>query len=410
MAQPVTRGRCRAVLALALLAVAGWGGKAAADPPTSAGTSSLPVGDIFARVMINESLRHDSNPLLMAAGRKPLSGSVTSPEFIVYGDDPTHHVDLDNRVDVNEFDLRGYSSNDLHSTSHFSATGLTWQAAIQGTVDYDTTRTSEETASGINIAGIRHTGVLLAPQVILNVTPLDQFQLAGTVQRSHYADPRFYTDYDVLSLSPSYQHSFTSLDAGQIMLQASRYETRTGPSITIDNIGPAFGWTRRFSERFSASANVGMQEMMFHYGPGIPLRATSSLNYNFGMTIGYQGQQDSLQFSASRQPSPNANGSESQSMSVSLNMIHRITPRLEADLATSYQRYDYPGQTGATQPGLQSSYLSAAPKVLYHMTDSFSVDLTYQIRQRELASGSSALSNGVLLNFVYKPLSKILTW
>ena len=370
----------------------------------------MPVGSLSAQTLLQQSFQYDPNPLLNITGAKAVAGSITSPQLILNADLPARHADLDNRVDINQYDLAGFSSTDLHSKGHFTANGETWQTTLAATLDHDTTRNSEATASGINIAGIGHTAIAFNPQATVNLTPLDLAQLGMTYQRNLYDSTRQYTNYETIGFTPSWQHSFGPLDAAQILLQVGRYQTRSGPSITIDNIGPAFGWTRRFSERISVSANVGGQEMMFRYGPGIALKATSTFGYTFGVTAGFQGQQDTIQLNANRQPSPNANGSESQTTTISINEVHMVTTRLEADLTASYQMFDYSGGLATSQSGLQNAYASLAPKILYHLTDSLTVDLTYQFRQKDIVSGQTAQTNAILLNLNYKPLARVLGW
>lgn len=400
------RGSRRLVLASLVILGTGMATARADQPPPS--TDKLPVSDLSGQIMIKQSFQHDTNPLLQASGQKSLSGSVTSPELIVNGDDPTHHADLDNRVDINKFNLTGFSSNDLHSSGHLNFTGETWKAGLAGNFDYDTTRTSEVTASGINIAGIRHTGFGVQPQTSVALSPLDQAQMGASYQRNRYDNLKYYTNYEVYGLTPGFQHAFTPLDNGIVQLQAGRYQTLTGPSITIDNVGPTVGWDKRLSERLTASANVGGQEMMFHYGSGSTTGDTSSFGYTFAVSLNFQGQQDTVQLSANRLPSPNANGSESETTTFSLNEIHLVTPRLELDLLTSYQLYDYSG--GAAQSGVQNTYFNAAPKLLYHLTESLSTDLTYQYRRRDVSAGSSAQSNALMLNLIYKPVPETLAW
>jgi len=387
---------CRTVLASIFLLGIVAPQAFAADPP---------VGDLSAQAMVQQSFQHDSNPLLSSSGRKAVNGSVTSPEIILNDDSPVSHADLDSRVDVNEFDVKGFSSTDVHSTGHLNRTGELWQAALAATIDYDTTRTSEANASGINIAGIRHTALSLQPQATVNITPVDQAQIVTSYLRSLYENKNFYTNYETFGVTPTYQHSFTALDSGQVLLQTSRYQTLSGSPVTIDSIGPAFGWNRRLSERLTTAANVGAQETHFHHGPGSQLSDSSSLDYNFALSLGFQGQQDNIQLAFTRQLSPNGNGSESQTTSLNLTAGHKVTERLETDLQTSYQTYDF---TGGVTTGAQSAYLTAAPKLLYHVTEALSVDVTYQYRQRDVNNGRAAQSNALTLNVIFKPVARVL--
>lgn len=391
--------------ALVLASIALW-----ARPDMRAAASDLPVADMSAQVMAKQTFEYDPNPLLLIHGRKTVEGSVTAPELVINDDSPTSHADLDNRVEVNRFNLPGFSSTDLHSTGHLTTHGQTWQSSLAANVDYDTTRTSETAASGINIAGIRHTGLGLQPQFALNVSQLDQIQMNGSYARNLYGDKRFYTNYETFGVSPTYQHSFSPLGAGQVLVQAGRYQSLDGAPITIDNVGPGVGWIQHVSPRLSASAFAGAQEMLFHYGPGVGLADSRSLGYTFAVNASFDGQQDHIQFNATRQPTPNGNGTEAEATTVTLSEAHWITTRLEADMSASYQWFEYTGGLAALQGGLQQTYVTAAPKLLYHLTANFSVDLSYQFRRRTLAGGQSAQTNAAMVNFTFTPTAMRLPW
>jgi len=367
-----------------------------------------PISDLSVQTLLKQSFQHDSNPLMVTSGARAVYGSVTSPELIVNSDTASAHADLDSRIDANKFDVKGFDSVDLHSTGHLTGGTQTWQSAMIATLDYDTTRTSEVAASGINVAGVRHTGLSLQPQETVSISQTDQMQMSGSYQRSLYKNLTQYTNYEVYGLSPTYQHGFDELNTGFLQVQAGRYQTISGASITIDNIGPTIGWTRHFSERLNGTASVGEQKMYFRYDPSLRQPDTTSTGKTYGLTLNFQGQQDTMQFGVNRQPSPNANGSESETTTFSLNETHMVTPRLELDLLSSYQSYDYSG--GTPQSGVQTSYISLAPKLLYHLTQSLSSDVTYQYRRKEIATGQTAQSNAVMLNLTYKPVAESLAW
>ena len=360
---------------------------------------------VTAQTMFNQAFQYDSNPLLLARGNKAVSGSLSSPELLVTGDMPTEHFDLDARLDGNEYDLPGYSSLDTHNKARFTEIGETWQATIAGTFDYDTTRTSEVLASGINTAGIRHTGIGLQPQFQVNLSPLDILQVSPSYTRNLYADTRLYNDYDYAGIAPLWQHALTDLDTLQLGGQLGRYQARSGPSITIDNAGPSLGLGRRFSERLSVSVNAGAQEMWFHYGLPLGLPDARTLGYTYSVTTTYQGQQDSLQLVAGRQPTPNANGSENETTTVNATAVHFVTTMLETDLTAIFQHFDYTGVQASRKAGLQREFISLAPKILYHLTQALSVDLTYQYREKDVIAGETGVSNVILMNFTYHPLA-----
>src|SRR5579862_6213433 len=204
--------------------------------------------DLTLQPKFTESGEVDTNPLLLSSGAKTAIGSITSPEATINDDTPLAHLDLDTRIDFNEYDLPEFSSNDLHTQGHASYKGATSFFGTSAGLDYDTTRTSELTGSGINVAGVRHTGLSFSPQGGFNLSPLDIVSANASYTRAQYSNTLLFTDYDTYSVGPGYQHTFDALNTGTAGLQASRFQTTTGPSITFDTYNPTVGWNRTFTQ------------------------------------------------------------------------------------------------------------------------------------------------------------------
>jgi hypothetical protein len=361
--------------------------------------------DITLQPKGTEFVEVDNNPLLLSKGARTAIGSVSSPEATINDDTATTHLDLDSRVDVNEYNLQGFSSVDDHEAFHSLYKGEVIQAGLNGGYDYDTTRTSELTTSGINIAGIRHSALNFAPQAALNLSAADTLALSGSYNRTQYGDTARYTNYDYETLTPAYQHNFDPLNLGTVALQATRFTTTIGPSVTIETVGPQFMWTRKFSERLTGTAGLGYQATINSLPAGLPNAGAVTWDYNFNFEVKYTGLQDTFDFTATRQPAPNGSGTETLTSAVNLDWLHAITTRISVEMAGTYQSSAY--TTRAV--GTQSDYLSLSPTLHYHLTEELDLSAQYRYRRSESTSaGTSASSNAALIHLTYTPTQFLL--
>jgi opacity protein-like surface antigen len=348
---------------------------------------------------LSQTLEYDDNPLLSAREHEAAMGSVTSPELLINADLPGVTNQLDLRGDVNRYDLKGFDSEDLFGALRSRWVGTLWTASMNASLDYDTTRTSELGGSGINIAGIRHTTVSLGPEVGVALTPQDMVNVGGTYVRSTYGDTRRYTNYEVLGLSPRLAHAFDERNSGLATVRMSRFQTRTGPSSTVDTIAPMAGWERKLSETLTISALVGIQQMTssVEASGAVGQSERSSSDLVFDSTLTYRDLQDQITLALNRQPSPSGDGTMNQATGVSLSLTHTLSPRVNLKLDASYKVTELSGSQGGSN---EKVYLTASPKLLYRVFDKIDVGLSYRYRQQKDVTDDLSESQSFMVNLI----------
>jgi hypothetical protein len=264
------------------------------------------------------------------------------------------------------------------------------------------------TASGLNVAGVRHLGVTYTPHAEVFITPIDQAIFNGSYNDTSYANTRLYTNYRFVSANPTYQHAFDSLDTVSAGIQSTEFATTVGPAVTIYSVGPLFGWTRNFSQRLSATATLGA---IGSYGQtsisNPPGASPMSYDYTYSLDLAFQGQQDTIHLTTSRNPSPEGNGTEALQSSFGLTERHAVTTRTDLDLSAQYITSSY------TQKivGAQASYISLTPKVNYHLSQEWEVSSEFRYRRQDSTGvGVSATSSAVLVHLIYTPTTLSLGW
>ena len=405
--------RMRGSVAWAVAAIAGPLAAASAQAP--AGTATLGTSSVSVQTLLTETVEYDTNPLMQPTGAKALYGSITSPQVIVTSDTPTEHVDLTVLMNANQFNLAHYGSEDGHATLNASDKSAHWTGTLGATFDYDTTRTSEATTSGVEIAGVRHAAGNVSPSLTYNASQVDLLTLAGSYGETRYANTQVYTNFMQGTLTPSYTRVLDQSNLVLVTAVARHFETRTGQGVQFNDFGGNVGWKSVLSQILSLTGDVGAIRRISSYDavpPLLPETGASVWELTFDAGLTYQGLLDTLTLSASRAPTPLSVRSEADVTRLSLSEAHFATERLELDLSGTYQFSNYSGnQQGSAY--IQKNYVTVNPQVQYHITDTVSFSLSYNYRRQQSESlGSSTLvydpasSNAVMFVISFAPYRK----
>jgi len=364
--------------------------------------SNAPPTPLSAELKGSENFNYDSNPLGLPRGAKELYGSVTSPELIILDSTPTSHVNFDTQVNENLYNLSNFDSTDVHETLRFNQQLSEWSFGLQNRFDYDTTRTSELTNFGLNLANVQHIGASVSPSIGYNWSSTDRLNVSGSAQISDY-DNRAFVDYQVVGVTPSYSHDFDPNNTGTLFFAAQRYQTRSGGSQTTDTFGPTLGWTTTLSPTLKIALQAGAQESQ--QSGSINSSENDSWNYVFQADLSYTGQQDTTHFIASRAQYPFANGVETLLDAVTLTEIHNLNPKFALNLNGSYQ---FAEETPPSGVNLDYS-ASGMVGLTYHVFEHLDVTSSYQYNQQSLTNVSGTIRESVvLLGISYHPAMKAL--
>ena len=360
-------------------------------------SSAALAADVDITPKYSQSFEVDSNPLLAPSGGKTLYGSVFMPEVTFSRSTGDSNISMDNRLDLSRYNLDQFSSADAHSTIAGKKSWQTSYFSMSGTVDYDTTRTSEFNNSGINVAGIRHTGYSIAPEYGISLDPRDQFVLDANASYAHYDSASYYQDYVSYGLSPTLERAFDAKDTGELILQTSHYNTASGPRNTANTIGPAIGWKRQLTPALSINVSGGYQMVKINISG---LESSTQYDYFYNVDVAYKAQRDSFDFTSSRGFQPQSSGRVTTATSFGFSGTHGFTRRTADTLLVNYEMKDY------TTPffGNESSFLEVSDKVSYQLAERWAIQPTLRYR-REGRTGNfiPADSEAVLISFAFTP-------
>jgi len=345
-------------------------------------------------------LEIDDNPLLSTENAESVTGVILTPTLRAKHDTGAALVEFGGQLEANQYDDSSFNSNDVYIDALGRQKFSTGMMELRGSYNYDTTRTSEVSESGLSIAGVRHTTFSLRPHIETALTQTEQLNLDGSFTNSKY-DSSEYTDYRNYSIKPSLRHAFNEIHSGILAVEGSRYESTSGTGVTADNLIPSVGWDAQLSPRWRTNVAVGVQYTQTDYeitGPNDPSGSEWDYYYSGGIT--FTGLNDKIGFDFSRRPSSLSSGSQSQATSFRLNGTHTVNPKLDLKLGLIYQN----SQRSGSNPGGNNdiSFIEAAPQLVYRLTEKVNLNLMYRHREREIGD-SDATSDAVMMTLTFRP-------
>lgn len=351
----------------------------------------------------SENLTWDSNPLMLPGSQKDLFGSITAPELVLTSKTPTDNFSSDTILDENIFNQSAFNSTDFHEKANLSRQMSQWGAGIQGSVDYDTTRTSEITTYGLDLPYVRHTGLSATPDISYNLTSVDKFIFSATAAKSSYDNAAF-TNYEVFSFNPSYEHNFDPMNKGIFTLNVQRYQTTEGPTNKVDSIGPTVGWETLLTPRFTVKVDGGFQKSMQNSTLEVP--GSSSWNYVFDADLNYKGQQNNADLIASRAQYPFANGTDTLLTSFLAKGTHAINDKIELNAMGNYQFANQP--TGLSGTITLDKEYGAGGGLTYHLLQHLDATASYEYKNETLIGLPGTINdNVVLVGLAFHPFDAV---
>ena len=383
----LTRGTsrilCLASAVCALLSVA--------DP------SSVRAADFDIKPQYSQSFEVDSNPLLNPNGGQTLFGSVFMPEVTISRSTADSTISMDNRLDISRFNLDQFSSSDVHSTLFGKKSWSSSYFSMSGKLDYDTTRNSEYNNSGINVAGIRHTGLSIAPEYGITLDQRNQLVIDANASNADYANTRIYQNYVIYGFTPSLQHSFDAQDVGELILQTSHYNTTSGLRNTANTVGPALGWKRQMTPLVNVTVSGGYQMVRLDIAR---IGISTGYDYFYNVDIGYKDRRNTFDLTSSRGVEPQSSGQVTTATAIGFSGGHTFNETIADKVFVNYEMDDYTNPF----PNNKESYIDFYNKLLYQLTDRWQLQPMVEYkREGRFGNINPAHSEAVLISIAYTP-------
>lgn len=352
----------------------------------------------------NETWRHDTNVLRQVRDGFALTGTNTAAAVTVSNSTPTSKFSSYSQVDRGMFDDSRFDSTDFHQKGSIGTRNQRWSAKLDGSYDYDTTRTSEITNFGITVPRVRRNAWSLSPEVGFTPSKGHKFNLNTLYSRSGYDNAAF-IDFNFYQIRPSYSRHYDELNTGVISFHADRFESTSGASNTIDTFGPSLGWTRIVSEQLSFKFNAGGQYAKQESNNAA--NNDSAINYTFSGDMTFKEDKDNLLFTLSRAQQPFANGISALFTTFKVNETHAINENLSLTGSGSYRYADYLNSTGTNL----DTELSGSAGIAYKIYNNIDITGNYRYNNQTLTNTSGAIKQHiVMVGLSFHPLEKDLEW
>ena len=352
------------------------------------------------QIDFSEKAVWDSNPTLLSKNEKALYGSTTTASLSAIKKMQNRKLSTTFSGTRNQFNLSEFSSSDFKGLVGVSWNSSRWEISFDGSLNYDTTRTSEITTFGKNIGAVRRISYLLSPKISYMTSPRSKIEISGSISKSRYAASAFLNDFKTLSLIPSFIYNISPTQQAILSIQAQRYQSMEGRDFYIDSIGPSIGWSASITPRLTAQLSVGIIGSKTR-GDGI-LSQNMVWNDIFSAALLYSNQKNSLNISATRSRRPFSNGTESVLTSLSIKDIYNFNERLSLDTNAKYQFNELPDNSA----GNLDTILSGGTTLTYKKSKQWNITTSYKYKKQTLTgSDNEAEQNIVRVGLSYKPLN-----
>lgn len=349
------------------------------------------------RVDVSETPVWDSNPLMLTTGASGIWGSETKAA-LVFGR-KTQSSDLGTNLSV----VRNqYNDSDFNSTDVFLGTALKkrsalWEGSLDCNVGYDTTRTDEITTFGRATRASRRLSWQVAPGLAYNFSPRGQMSLRTGIQQKRYEDGTFFTDYQIVSVSPAFAYKITELQTAMILFQAQRYDVLDSTDRKIDSLGPSIGWQYYFNPALKLDLSAGAMGSKY---TGYGLTSEDwTINPTYSATLTWQGQRNKTSASVSRARQPYVDGTESDLTTLRAENSFEIDPKWTLDTRALYQKADQ--SSGVAASNLDNAWEESAA-LTYKAADRWRLSLSQKYRKENLMrGGQDADRNMIRLSLTY---------
>src|SRR6185369_2667216 len=129
--------------------------------------------------------------------------------------------------------------------------------------------------------------------------------------------------------------------------------------------------------------------------------SSSSWNYVFDTDLSFKGQQDTVDFIASRSQYPFANGTETLLTAFEVTEKHALNKNLLVNAAANYEFAKQP--ESITGVNLDREY-GGRLGLTYHLTDHWDADTSYSYKNETLTGVSGDIdNNAILIGITYHP-------
>ena len=356
--------------------------------------------NIDLQAKFSEKAVWDSNPTLLSQDKKTLYGSTTTASLSAIKKMQNRRLSTTFSGTRNQFNLSEFNSSDFKGLVGVSWNSSRWEASFDGSLNYDTTRTSEITTFGQNIGAVRRTSYLLNPKISYLTSLRSKIDISAAVSESRYASSAFLNDFRTLSLIPSFIYNVSPTQQAILSIQAQRYKSLEGQAFYIDSIGPSIGWNSSLTPRLTAQLSIGLIGSKTR-GDGI-LSQNMVWNDIFSAALLYSNQKNSLNISATRSRRPFSNGTESVLTSLSVQDIYNFNERLSLDTNAKYQFNKLPDNS----LGNLDTILSGETTLTYKKSKQWDITTSYKYRKQTLTgSDNEAEQNVIRVGLSYKPIS-----
>ncbi len=350
---------------------------------------------VFARdgfsVGIKETAVFDTNPLMRPDN---------TPQDTIRGIESTASVEYkrENRSRVfmtdasirrNQFDISGYNTTDFFFNLNFKRQTARWITELNGSVKYDTPRTSDENALGLTRLSDRRLNFSVSPSFIYKLSRRKSMGINTLWSETVYNDGSSLTDHQTQTVSPFLAYTMDYRNTLSVAFQYQQYQALSGRELTSDSVGPFLTWQHSLTPKTTIETSFGMLGTRY---TGDAQQGDWEINPIYSFKIEHSDQQNTAIFSISRARQALTNGTESDITTAQISNEFAIAPKWLLNVKTEYKKAK---QSSFSSDDLDNSY-SAYIDTAYDVSRDLKFSMSYKYAQENYITNKDQASRNVI--------------
>ena len=348
---------------------------------------------------VRENAVYDDNPLMRSADNAidTIRGLETTA-LVGYNHNSNSSVfNTTTTIRHNQFDISRYNSTDFFLDINYRKEKARWAWGLNGSFDYDTPRTADESTLGLVQLSDRRMAYSISPNLIYKLSPRKSLGLNASITEKNYSSGSASTDHRTRTISPFYSYDIER-NTISVAYQYQQYEALSRSELNVDSTGPFLTWRNDITPNTAIETSFGMLGTRY---TGIGQSGEWEINPIYSFGVEHSGKQNTLTLSINRARQALTNGTETDITTLKIQDQFMIAPLWALKIQTEYKKVK---QSSFSSTDLDNSY-SAYIDTKYDISRDLKFSMSYRYAQDSYITDREDASRNVVrasLNYKLK--------
>ncbi len=349
-------------------------------------------------VGVKETAVFDTNPLMRSDDiPQDIIRGLESTALVQYKRESSSRIFATSAsIRRNQFNVSGYNTTDFFLDLNFRKEAARWVLGLNGSLKYDTPRSSNENAFGLTRLSDRRLNFSVSPSFVYKVSHRTSLGINTLWSETSYNDGSSLADHRTQMVSPFFSYNIDYRNTWSVAFQYQQYKALDGIGLTSDSVGPFLTWAHNFTPNTMIEASFGVLGSRYS---GNVQQGNWKLNPIYSFNIEHSDQRNTAIFSVGRARQALTNGTETDITTAQISDKFLIAPKWLLNVKTDYKKAR---QSSFSSDDLDNSY-SAYIDTEYDISRDLKFSMSYKYTQENYTTNKDQASRNVIrASFDYK--------